>query len=39
MGAPALAIRALATFAATEATFTLRELGIKPSLEGSHPRS
>ena len=39
MGAPALAIGAdwaagLATFTATEAAFTLRELGIKPSYEG-----
>ena len=38
MGAPALAIGAdwaagLATFAATEAALTLRELGIKPSYE------
>ena len=39
MGAPKLAVGAdraagLATFAATEATFTLRELGIKLSYEG-----
>ena len=39
VGAPALAIRtnwaaALATLAATEAAFMLRELGINPSYEG-----
>ena len=41
-GAPALAVGAdwatgLATFVATEAAFTMREPGMRPSYEGSHP--
>ena len=44
MGAPTLAVGAnwaagLATFAATEAYFAVRELGMRPSYEALHPGS